>query len=78
MLFNSLDASLLLTGRNAEKLDELVQELTKTNATKEKKNQIIHVVTADLAKEEDVNSIFTVLKNKFDNKLDILVGSRAF
>uniref|UniRef100_A0A914EE39 3-oxoacyl-[acyl-carrier-protein] reductase FabG n=2 Tax=Acrobeloides nanus TaxID=290746 RepID=A0A914EE39_9BILA len=74
VLFNSLDASLLLTGRNAEKLDELVQELTKTNATKEKKNQI-HVVTADLAKEEDVNSIFTVLKNKFDNKLDILVNN---
>lgn len=67
---------MLLTGRNKDKLDELVQELNQANVKKEGKvRQLVHSVTADLSREDGVNSIFDVIKSKFDNKLDVLVNN---
>lgn len=70
-LFYSLGASLLLTGRNQQTLDEVVHELSASK----KSNQKVATVIADFSREEDVKKVFEVLKTKFDNKLDILVNN---
>jgi len=72
LLFRRLGASLLLTGRNGEKLKELVDQLSKES---DSSNSKIHTFVADLTREEDVKNIFEELHKKFNNKLDILVNN---
>ncbi|KAH7702380.1 oxidoreductaseshort chain dehydrogenase/reductase family protein [Aphelenchoides avenae] len=70
VLFRQLGASLLVTGRNTERLQELVKQLQGAH-----KDGKVCAVSADLAKEDDINNIFTALEKNFENKLDILVNN---
>ncbi|KAI6242065.1 Oxidoreductase, short chain dehydrogenase/reductase family protein [Aphelenchoides fujianensis] len=69
LLFKRLGASLLVTGRNEERLRALVGELEKIDTQGQ-----IHSVAADLAKEEDVKRIADEVKQKY-GRLDVLVNN---
>uniref|UniRef100_A0A0K0FYX3 3-oxoacyl-[acyl-carrier-protein] reductase FabG-like n=1 Tax=Strongyloides venezuelensis TaxID=75913 RepID=A0A0K0FYX3_STRVS len=71
ILFNKLGASVLLTGRDTERLKDLKVELTKDNGGN---GDNVKIFVADLSKESDCIELIKNAKEEF-NKLDILVNN---
>uniref|UniRef100_A0A0K0DYL5 3-oxoacyl-[acyl-carrier-protein] reductase FabG-like n=1 Tax=Strongyloides stercoralis TaxID=6248 RepID=A0A0K0DYL5_STRER len=71
ILFNKLGASILLTGRNTERLNNLKAELVKDNNGNENN---IKIFVADLSKEEDCSKLIHNTQKEF-KRLDILVNN---
>ncbi|KAI6237162.1 hypothetical protein M3Y95_00236200 [Aphelenchoides besseyi] len=69
ILFKKLGATLLITGRNQERLNALESELKKIDTEGK-----VHLVTADLGREEDINKIVDALKKTY-GRLDVLVNN---
>uniref|UniRef100_A0A0N4ZY74 3-oxoacyl-[acyl-carrier-protein] reductase n=1 Tax=Parastrongyloides trichosuri TaxID=131310 RepID=A0A0N4ZY74_PARTI len=71
ILFRKLGASLLLTGRDTERLNNLKNELKKNN---DGNDENVKIFTADLSKEEDCGKLIENAKKEY-KKLDILVNN---
>lgn len=66
LTFAKEGATLILTGRREDKLHEVAKEIG---------NKDTIVITADLTEEASVQTLFNELKEKTNNKLDILVNN---
>eukprot|EP01080_Neovahlkampfia_damariscottae_P012652 gene12652-6552_t len=70
-LLQNSDFHVILTTRNKDTSQEIVNSLEKAPTTKGK----VEAFIGDLNKEETISELVSVIKNKFEGKIDILVNN---